>query len=599
MKKFLWKLIKSSDIFGVPIHFTLSGKYDQKSHFGGVLTFVLIVIFFILFLQSLLAFVNHSDFSVYTQDIYYKNPPNVNLESNKLNFLLTFNDQRLNNNSYFNIELFQTISYYNETDEKIYKNKKTLKTEKCTLDHFRDDLKNDFSNLDLNNNISNFICGEKNFEYKIRGTYLSSDFSYFNVKISACSTNEEVKCAPKEEIDRIFNENRNKIYFNIFLSNNIINSNDFEKPVTSYVEDKIYVIIDRNYYKEKNFFLTKNQIFTDQPILLSEISLNYDTYIYNKNNNDETTILIDPDSKETSLYASLYFRSDPMVKNHFRAYQRLSKYISYIGGFWSLLYFIFSLIGKSYNLERTQIKIANKLFEFDKTSPIKSSLKKKRALKFNSKMEQISPFNFSNQINRNREKDLSNSSGILQKIKIFLESHKTFKLLYYCNYFFKYLLARNHVKIQDKKTQRHLRNLAKKTLQKDFDIVCLLQKIKSFVKFKNLLLNKDQNFIFEFFEKEVLQDPKKSRSRSSQLFFAKLSKNKVLNEKLNGKLNGFEYLRLYNSYVNLKNDNSKLNKRINQKIIEEIKPELLQIFLEEEEKSKNNYRNDHFYRENI
>lgn len=589
LKKTIKRLLRSADIFGVPIQFTLNRKYLQQSIFGGILSLVLFLIFFLLALQYFYDFIYNTDFFVNTQEQYSKNPPNINLASKKFNLALTFNDVRLNNFTFFQIDVIQATTEYNETKQTYQRKKKYLKTEKCTIDHFRDDLKADFLSLDSKTNFDTYFCISPDENLMFKGSFKSPDFSFFNIKISSCIQNES--CASLEEIQKIFKENQNKVYFNIYLSNNIINTGDFNEPVSSFVEDKIYVLLDRQYYKEKNFYFTKNQLFTDKGLLFSDINEDIDTYAYN-NKYDETTIKLD-DTENNNLLAAIYLRSDSLSKNHFRSPMKFSKYVSYIGGFWSILHFLFCLVGKNYNSDKLTIKIANNVYEFntsEENMDSKNHKNNKKVIKFNSKKQKISP-DLSNYVKK-LEKNISSKDEFPKRIMEFIENNKTIKLLYTWPYFLRFFLRKKPEKIKEREMQKNFRLLAKKAMLKDLDIVHFLKKFQTFEKIKNIVFSKDQIFMIEFFEKQSISQKQNSMSRSTKIFLEKLKKSKSYDQEY---YSLDDYLKLFYSYKNLKYDNLEFSKNISKKILDGIKPEISKIFSDEDKKetAKNNNQKQH------
>ena len=591
MNKCFCKTLKKCDIFGAPVKLTLNRKYRQNSSFGGFLSCVLFIIFFVLCFESFYSLLNHDDFLSYSQEIFNVNAPKLDLIPSKFNYAISFSDTRMNNGKYFKIDILQAFTYFNEKDNKSERNRISLLTEPCRSDYFQPDLRSAFEALDNSTNLESFMCGTKNQEIILKGTHSSVDFSYFLIKVSACQNTSNRTCVSENEIIDIFNENGNRIYLNVYISNNIINSNDFDSPVYSFIEDKVYVMLDLQYYKEKNFYLTQNQIFTDSNLIQTNFQEQINTYTY-ENNYDETSIKLDSITDST-LFAAIYIRSNNLSKNHYRTGLKIGRYISYLGGFWSFLYFAFSLIGKHYNLKRIQIKIANSLYDFTETNPndhnngtVHNIKEKKKTINFSSKMPKINPYNSPNvTVMKNAAlKDITHKKSLKEllqtKILKFLKENRGVKLFYDCQFLINFLF--NRKKAHSNEIQKILRKKAKLALQKDLDIVHLLQKIKTYDKLKLLLLNNDQNFAFQFIQKNLISPFNDSHliTRSTKLFVNNLKEFK--GEYLNLKETLDDYGKLFNCYQALKNDQSETNHNLNRKIIKEIKPEIIKIFEEED-----------------
>ena len=56
-------------------------------------------------------------------------------------------------------------------------------------------------------------------------------------------------CAGADEVDKAYKDNSNKVYFNLYNLNNLVNLNDFDKAVTIFLEDRMNTLIERRFYK--------------------------------------------------------------------------------------------------------------------------------------------------------------------------------------------------------------------------------------------------------------------------------------------------------------------------------------------------------------
>ena len=205
----------------------------------------------------------------------------------------------------------------------IKKQKNLLQIEPFQLNSFNPDVQKTL--LGLTTNISLLLCPKDNEEFQIEGKYSSTRFSFLNLKISKCVNKTNETCASQEKIDNFFAKNGNKIYFNILLMNNIINIYDFQNTLYSFLDDRSYVLLNQNTYKEKNFYLTKNIIYTDDSIIMTKYKEELDTYVF-ENIYDETEV---PLSSKDSTYCSIYLRSNFLAKHQYRTFEKLGKFLSY------------------------------------------------------------------------------------------------------------------------------------------------------------------------------------------------------------------------------------------------------------------------------
>ena len=555
LKSLFLNSLKKVDFFGVPIQFTLNDKTLQKSYFGGLLSIILFSILIAILHQSIRSLIYREQVTSFSEEANHQDPPAVNLDSFRLNMAITYSDRRMNNGTYFKIDVYQAYTLYTKENNTIARQKNLIPLEKCTTDNFRNDMQEAFLSLADPVSIKSFLCPKKSTLFEIQGNALSPDFTYFQIKVSACVNSSSVTCASQKEIDKIFADNGNKIYLDFFVSNNVINPKNFDNPVSSFFDDKMYIMLDRKNYKEKNFYLTKNVIMTDKNFLDSSYEEEFSTYTY-ENLYDENTFNLDAITN-TTVYAGVYFRAHSLVKTHYRTSVKLGTYASYIGGLWSIMYVFFGFIGERFNNERVKIKLANYLYDF------KGEKEKKRLLaKFQQKTSLM-------------------KGSIEEKIGSFLSIGKEWKLPYEENFILKKLFTRNKENIHVIDT---LREKAKKAVHKDLDVVHLLRKLKSSDKLRHLILNKDQNFVFEFFHKTEINYINDShlKSRSSRMYDSNRSKidPKIFGQIKDGKLK--DLMILHDCYQRLKKEGEKNS--LNLRIIKEIRPEILEIFLNEENK---------------
>ena len=563
MKKFS-TLLQSCDIFGQPIQFTLNRKYLQKSSFGGCMTYCLITTFVLIAFQGFKDLVNRTNITSYTQDMYNSVPPLIDFSSRKLNIAIAFNDLRLKDPRYFNLELIQGLHIIDETGKKLI-NLNNEELESCTKEHFVPELLE--SLLQKDKEISNFLCPRRNITIKVEGAYSSPVFSYLWIKLSKCKNTINLTCFSDQKIEEIFSE-LGRVYLDVYFSNNVIKANDFNNPATSYLDDRIYVLIDRNSYKEKNFFFTENKIFTDSSVLTTDFKEEMITYTYD-NINDETIVKISDSTDDDVIYAGIFFRSNILGKMHTRTFEKFGKFIGYIGGFWSLLYLFFSIIARKFNRDKLLIKMANSLYSFSDFNIKETNSHNKMFLL--------------KKININIEKEQKFEEPFEKKIRNFILVADGPKLVSNLKGFLiEKLMFWRH------SSEQKMKHHALVSIQKDTDIIHLLKKTKEIDKMKNIFFNHYQKKIFEFFIKgkiNMFGPEKKSLSRTSVMY---LQKGDMSSLPRRDKSQIFrDILELYKSFSLTKTKNETQFERINEKILRCFDSELLRVFQEHFEEEKN------------
>lgn len=593
MFKAVKQVFRSLDIFGQPIQLSINRKYLQKSGFGAFMTLSLITTFVIIVFQGFIDLINHENLTTFSETVYYTSPPSINFSTKKLYFALSFNDIRLNDPRYFDLNFYQGLETINSEGKKNY-DFKELVTEPCTNKHFPDDLLENL--LKKNPNISSFICPPLDFEINVQGAYSSETFTYFWIKLDKCQPKANKTCMNDEEIDIIFNELQ-RVYLNIFFSNNIIKGNEFSNPVSPFLDDRIYVLLDRSVYKEKNYFFMANKIFTDSSVLTTQYQEEINTYTY-ENVNDET--IIKHSNSNNSTYAGIFFRSYLLGQKHVRTFTKLGRFMGYIGGFWSLLYLVFSVVAKNYNRFKLLVKMANNFYTFpnaqSKQTPneIKNTSKKRtfhnlpESAKSNNK---IASSIISNSKDNFQKNFINNPMDFEKKIRNYIKTKKSLKLPHHFIAFLKaklidcFGLVLKFFKRFSLDKIDEFREKAYLAIQKDTDIIYLLTKNKEIDKMKDIIFNEFQRQIFEFFTKKQIESFDKFSSRSTLVFLRK-SRSSILPKKNQFNPNYFDLFQLYKAFAWLKESNKNQNSEdfhlnLNEKILKSFDKDLLALFQEE------------------
>ena len=574
--KAIKKYFEVVDVFGEPIQFSSNRQYFQTSAFGGVMTVLMIFVVFVITSSGLDDLTRRRNIFTFTEEINYFVPPAINFSTRKLYFALSLNNNTLNDPRFLKLEILQGLEKIDSNGQKnVTIISETL--EPCTNEHFPIDFRQNL--VRTGKNVSQLLCPRKNLSIQVEGSYSSSEFSYFWIKLSKCQNSTEITCFSDQKIDTVFNE-IGRVYLNVYFSNNIISANDFNEPVSSFLDDRIYVMIDRNSYKEKNVFFNQNKILTDTSLINTDIEEELETFNY-ENIYDETILQIDNSQKNGAniTYAGIFFRSNRIGKNYVRTFEKIGKFIGYLGGFWSLLYLFFSVLAKNYNRYKLLLKMANSLYNFSDSRRLENQKKPP-----NNKANVVTQFSEQ----KKEIKELSQSEIFHQNIKAFLEKNQgiklktTFRSFLKSNFigliqFFGCFLKRRSGLFEKEK----LRQQALFSVQKDTDIIHLLTKIKEIEKLKTLLLNPSQRKIFDFFSKEKLTKKGKEKhdmSRSTIVFYRKSLKTKTFVK--TSQKTAQELIELYGAYKQLmRNEHEKLeNFQISEKILRCFDEELLVVF---------------------
>ena len=333
-----------------------------------------------------------------------------------------------------------------------------------------------------------------------------------------------------------------------------------------------------------------NIIYTDTSVLTTDYQEQLETFTY-ENIYDETIINLDPtDTTDEVIYAGIFFRSNILGTAQMRTFEKIGKFIGYIGGFWSMLYLFFSVVAKKYNGYKLLIKMANSLYTVSNVD-IKSinSHKSPNPAKVREKVKK----------NKFEVERIEKKSKTLvdDKIKNLMDQDKGLKLPTDFKSFLRVkissffglnkFLSQNNPYLHQLKLEEH----ALLAIQKDTDIIQLLTKIKEITKFKNIFLNPIQQKLFDFFSKEKISKmgrESRNASRSSFLFLRKSMRFSSLKNNSHVIVANKEIQDLYEAFKLVwTNQSEKMNNLLlNERILENFDKDLLNCFEEKYNKEE-------------
>lgn len=174
--------------------------------------------------------------------------------------------------------------------------------------------------------VKDYYCPQiKN--YSIYGQFYSDIFRYISLKVTKCkNTTSFNECKPTEEIDEYIIKKQAQLSF-IFV-NSYFDSNSYDKPIKSYLDDTFYWTFLYNYNKLTNIYFKKNQVQLSDTYLsglLPEEDLNY----YEIQNSRESLEPLGPDEE----LMQVFFRFDDQFDNYERAIYGISDFMGDVGGF--------------------------------------------------------------------------------------------------------------------------------------------------------------------------------------------------------------------------------------------------------------------------
>ena len=486
-----------------------------------------------------------------------------------MNWAISFDQAKMNSGEYFKLDVFLVDQTFDDQGL-INKNQTKMQLKPCELENFNENVQKTILAL-TSNNVSSWLCPLRTDRYFIQGKSSSGRFSYINIEVSACENDSTITCASPEKLDSMFQEANNLINFQFHFINNMININSLSQPMTSFFDDRIYVTINRNLYKEKHYYFTKNTVFTDDNLFQTDYQEEFTTFTYENDQNG-----MEVDINDNQVFCSIFISSNFISKEYLRSFEKISKFISLIGGVWSIFYTFFDIIARTYNKFRLYVKLANDMFDFsDQNRDFR-----KKILNFYEKKKKGKTL-YTATTAKITESELKNPEKISSLFEEHLNKNGFFKLSKNVKYFFSCLFRKAHEKAMFN-LQKFLKKEAFFEINKDLDVVDLLQKLKQIDKLKNLFLNQNQRILFDIPNKVKIALRRTKRRISVEKFQKRLNinslsiqkqmkKEKIMNENLR------EMNLYFEAFSEIKDDDKK-NQDINEKILKMMDVDLLALF---------------------
>ena len=324
------KFFRNLDIYSYKAHFTFNdnGDIGYKTFIGGILSFISLFISIIFSLYFFYRFITKEDFTILNSS-QIDNLINMT-NSNTFPFLFRLSDNYSNPLEQNGLFDFSFKIWYKNSSTLKY-NYDIISIEKCDINkHFG----NYISVFQTMNDINSFFCPSLRLSNQsLYGIYGSNHFIYYNVDISKCKneTNNNT-CLSENEI----NNTLKYAYFDLrFIDYSIDNFNK-KNP------DILYIRNER--------ILTSISIFQKVLLLFKQIIYyidigNFQFYYKKKNfhqydNMQINSVLIENDN----TFFSLSISNSGKVIKYKKNYLKFQHYVSYMGGFYTSISFIFYLL---------------------------------------------------------------------------------------------------------------------------------------------------------------------------------------------------------------------------------------------------------------
>ncbi|CAD8060136.1 unnamed protein product [Paramecium sonneborni] len=368
------QFFKQIDLFGQSISLNLNGEDQYKTGGGGILSCLIVAIVAIFFQSNIIDFLGKTNITAETQTVFEENPDRIKFTSDNFMFAISIEQKAaFNTNPFFNISI-KARTYVRLSNGTTIKYENLTNLIPCTLDRFQKIFdKYDLNFTDQYNQLglSTWLCPDLNYSLTVGGRYSSEYLDFAKIEITDCkndtSKNEYLtwhpECAPKDVMEKwLSSEGSYRI--RIYMTNTIVNPSKPTEYIQGYLDDEVYFqFVPFKLSRQSDIFFKKYQINTDQslvPVFDDEQLEN----VFMKEPADfrDITTLGSPTDKQ---YIALYFRRSPYTKYITRKFQKVDDLLSYLGGFVNIVVVFLGFFVAFYNKQQYLIELANKVYDFN------------------------------------------------------------------------------------------------------------------------------------------------------------------------------------------------------------------------------------------
>ena len=547
------------DLFGHSPTFIIDNKLQYKTFFGGILSILAIIVAVITTI-------------FFSQELFLKKSPSVNLntETNLNPDILHYFDNfefiiGVQNESY-TVTIDESLFYakgfiFNTTvnETGVFNNVYEIDLQPCNLA-----LRNS-PNYDIfkKYNLENFYCISKNqSKINLNDIYLkefwgNNGFQMIQIKFYECkNSTESQKCATEEKI-------KNALSFtelSIYVSDNFVRTNNYEEPFQRGAHE-IFSVVSIDFLVKITQFYRHTQVESDNGLMFTTSSK------INGFKKDEITKDINYDRK-SSNFITFTLQLNNIIEKYHRKYYKLQDLAAQVGGVYNIImvicFFIMKLYEENYYFEY----LINKYFEvkiYKKNNNISykdtndNNNNETKNLKNDIKTLKL-PDSLKEKRDSKNFEYLNNSKDINKDIKINENNSMSYKKKLTLKFFDKLFLVNILPKISSKKNQNYeLFIIAKNHLMSHIDIFSYLKHAHSDEMKSKLLLDEDQQKIFDYIFKPILSYNYIGTRYNGQNLPTKIK------EKLIGATQGKQSATIKNTFdkrLNVYNSNEQNNKKI-------------------------------------
>ncbi len=532
-------LFQKADIFTGPIYLNIRGRPTMATTLGGLLSLALVLILLTQATIQILQMVKHTDPNILQMTEFYDDPNAIYLnKSNNFIFAVsTTIDGKfvpMQQRSLFQFTGTFTQYYRNTTTGDRPKYYSNISFAPCNESDFSAfpagtyvtyNLSQAYCPKFINHTFPNGTCPDfivqehpdciTDLEFVIRGTYLSTDFEFIQFNVNLCNETDpnrpwKLECDSVENIVKYFDQST--IKWNLYFANTLLNPVQYD-PANKTFFDSLYWDMVLNNSKIADILLDQTTIVT------------HDSYYSSAARPNETFYNIDPSrNREQFTHNAGQFpilqwnlRRSNYNMVTVRTYMKIQDILANIGGFSKSIMFVMAIVAAGYVKYKYQMMLSNELYNYDVPKGNYRSANNSRS---SDRSEDHDEYGHPKRKSRNASLSMqqnllnhdthggdvpySNQSEEDKIKKFFAEEKLTNRKIGYNegSYFF----AKFFRCCKRKSYDDVLSAKARDYVERDIDIIHLVQKVQELDKLKMVLLTSDQRQLFHYVPKPMITE---------------------------------------------------------------------------------------------
>ena len=344
------------DIYSKQISFFYNKRDRIGTLLGLFLTFLYVIITLILFFYYSIQTIRRLDVKTHESTYYSKDQLSLNINPDLFYFAFGLENSntfsRFIDESIYNPEV-NFIKQKKEHGELITKNKVTLNIERCDANKFGEEYKS------MEGDLNNSYC-LKDFNVTLLGGSNYEETSFIQIKIHPCVNTSENKnhCKPQDLIDAYLTSG----YFSISIKDIGLNPLNFSFPIIPTIQH-LRTNVDIRMCRESLIYMGLTEIHTDVGLL--ELSIKKKYYLQYRKYSQSFFFIETQEYHEGKEIFSGKIMLEEYIHVQKREYTKMAEVFSITGGYMQLISTIFALINLFTKNLSAEIKILNKLFNFN------------------------------------------------------------------------------------------------------------------------------------------------------------------------------------------------------------------------------------------